>query len=69
MNRVDVQSSNIRSIGYDEKQEVLEIEFMIGAVYEYKAVDVITFNDLMKSDSKGRFFAANIKHNFQCGRL
>ena len=35
MERQYVSSSNIASIGYDPDNQVLEIEFLSGAVYQY----------------------------------
>ena len=61
MNRIKVKSKNIKSIGYDEEKEILEIEFMKGEIYHYLDVDVVTFNDLMTADSHGRYFYSKIK--------
>ena len=35
MDRIQVRSSNIRSIGYDQKTQTLEVEFLKGGVYQY----------------------------------
>jgi len=35
MNRQTVSSSNIHSIGYDVKFQILEIEFQDGGIYQY----------------------------------
>jgi hypothetical protein len=35
MDRQRVNSSNLRSVGYDEEESVLEIEFQAGPVYRY----------------------------------
>lgn len=38
MKRVALQSSSLRSLGYDPKQQILEVEFSSGALYRYEAV-------------------------------
>jgi len=40
MKRKTVKSSNIKSVGYDIRNKILEIEFNNGAVYHYKDVGV-----------------------------
>lgn len=61
MNRTPITSSNIRSAGFENG--VMHIEFTNGKVYEYKGPKVQEhFDNLMKSDSKGRFFTQNIRH-------
>lgn len=42
MERQYVSSSNIASIGYDPDNQVLEIEFLSGAVYQYYVSDCST---------------------------
>ncbi|HBB22210.1 MAG TPA: KTSC domain-containing protein, partial [Pseudomonas sp.] len=38
MKRVALQSSSLRSLGYDPEQQILEVEFSSGALYRYEAV-------------------------------
>lgn len=35
MKRQSVESSNLASIGYDAENEILEVEFKHGGVYQY----------------------------------
>lgn len=62
MNRVRVTSSDIRSIGYDEATETLEIEFMSGGIYQYYAVPAIVFEGLTSAPSIGKFFHSNVRN-------
>lgn len=59
MKRLSVESSNIASIGWDN--EVLEIEFKRGGVYQYKHVTTEIHQAMMMSESKGKFFDQYIK--------
>jgi hypothetical protein len=59
-----VQSSNLLSVGYNELTRILEIEFKKSGIYQYFAVPLGVFNDLMNSDSKGIYFDRNIKSKY-----
>lgn len=57
MNRQYVNSSDIRSIGYENN--TLEIEFNSGGIYQYHGVPFDRYSNLLNSGSCGRYF-----HNF-----
>lgn len=61
MQRQDVSSSQIKSIGYEEDTETLEVEFNTGAIYQYAGVPAETHTDLMAASSHGRFLNQQIK--------
>ncbi len=61
MERQHVSSSNIASIGYDQDNMVLEIEFLSGAIYQYYDVPQSIYEGLMAADSHGKYLAAYIK--------
>lgn len=61
MERQYVSSSNIASIGYDQDNMVLEIEFLSGAIYQYYDVPQSIYEGLMAADSHGKYLAAYIK--------
>ena len=50
MNRQSVDSSNLASIGYDEENEILEIEFNHGGIYQYSDVPKDEYESLMNAD-------------------
>ena len=56
-----IASSNIDCVSYDADEELLEIEFVSGAIYLYRNVPSGVVEDFMSSPSKGRFFHQNIK--------
>ena len=62
MERQNVTSSDIASIGYDHDNMVLEIEFLSGTVYQYYDVPQSIYDGLMAADSHGKFHAAYIKN-------
>lgn len=67
MNRVPVQSSNLRSVGYEDN--VLEIEFLDGGVYQYFDVPESIYTGLIQAESAGKYFWANIRGAFRYARV
>ena len=69
MEREDVASSNIESVGYDGDEQTLEVEFCSGSVYQYFEVPDDVYQALKNADSVGRHFGRNIKGVFRCERV
>lgn len=69
MNRTPVSSSNLSSVGYNEDERILEIEFNGGRVYQYFAVPPRIYDGLMGASSHGKYFHRNIKDNFQYDQI
>ena len=59
MDRQKVNSSIISSVGHEK--ETLEVEFNTGKVYTYPNVSKQTYEQMLNSDSVGRFFKARIQ--------
>jgi hypothetical protein len=64
MDRVPVESSMLRSIGYDADAKILEVEFVNGSVYRYFDVPPAAHERLMNAKSHGSHFNANIRGAF-----
>lgn len=69
MNRISIKSSNIHSIGYDEKSRILEIEFHSGGIYQYLNIEEEVYDKLMSASSKGGFFHRFIKDKYPTKKL
>ncbi len=61
MERKNVNSSNLKSVGYDPKTKTLEIEFLHGGIYQYFDVPESEYKSLMSASSHGQYFDRNIK--------
>ena len=61
MERILVTSTDIHSVGYDVDSQVLEVEFHKGGTYQYFNVPQHIYDDLMVSESKGKYFNLHIK--------
>ncbi|MFJ2770058.1 KTSC domain-containing protein [Streptomyces sp. NPDC087300] len=68
MERRTVVSSNLRSVGYDPDNLLLEIEFKSG-VYRYSSVPEKIYEGLMTASSHGRYFARMIKGRFAYSKV
>ncbi|QHG18003.1 KTSC domain-containing protein [Nostoc sp. ATCC 53789] len=64
-----VSSSMAIALGYDRDEQILQVEFQSGSVYQYLGVDEDTWEDLHASDSVGSFFNQEIKGRYDCDRL
>jgi hypothetical protein len=61
MLREPVDSSTMKSVGYEAASRILEIEFDSGAVYQYLGVPARIHEQLLEAESKGRYFNSEIR--------
>ena len=61
MKRIEVESSNIKSIGYSEEERILQVEFNNLSVYNYKDVPKDVYDEMIVSESKGKYLYQYIK--------
>lgn len=69
MERTHVESSTLRSVGYDRDSLVLEIEFVNGNVYRYSSVPERVHDTLMRAPSKGTYFSQHIRDVYRYEQL
>lgn len=69
MKRQQVESSNLASVGYDAENEILEVEFNHGGIYQYFDVPESEYIALMSASSHGSYFSANIRNNHKYQKL
>lgn len=67
--RIAVESNYLRGVGYDSSNQVLEIEFRRGEIYQYLDVPPAVYTDLMNAPSHGRYFNENIKDIYSCRKV
>lgn len=63
-----VESTSLKSVGYLESEQRLEVEFINGLVYDYFGVPPAVHEALMGSISKGSFFNTQVKERFRFER-
>lgn len=61
MERQAVKSSSIKSIGYNEASQTLEVEFANGGVYQHSGVGPETYQTLITAPSIGKAYQQLIR--------
>jgi hypothetical protein len=59
-----VESATLATVGYDEAQELLQLEFGSRAVYLYFGVPAAVDEALLGASSKGRYFNGTIRGRY-----
>jgi hypothetical protein len=62
--RIFIKSSELRWVKYEPKCSVLTAEFLAGGIYEYQGVPGSQFVALLATESRGRYFNANIRGHY-----
>lgn len=52
MNMIPVKSSNIKEIGHEGN--IMRVHYLNGGIYDFLKVSHDSFQDIMKSESKGK---------------
>ena len=69
MERKRISASNIRSVGFDSRNRVLEIEFSSGGITQYSGVSEEVYRRLMNAPSPGSYFRDEIEESFTGKRV
>lgn len=69
MQRTEVVSTSVASLGYDAATCTLEVEFRSGAVYQYRRVPYIVARQLASAESIGAFFAKRVRSVYGYDRV
>lgn len=65
----DFESSTLKHVEYDNDTKELTVMFLSGAKYVYTGVASNVFLELAAAPSKGKYFAANIKNEYEWRKL
>lgn len=66
---VDVSSSNVGAIGYNEADQILYVRFLDNSLYIYKGVSIGEFEGLKMASSVGSYLHRNIKNLYPYERV
>jgi hypothetical protein len=62
--RLNVQSTNIKSIGYDSEKRILVVEFTNQShIYSYEPITEQAYQEFINAPSKGQYFKQHIRDN------
>lgn len=65
-----VESSNLKAIGYNPNTKELFVEMKNNnALYKYQDVSLETYQNFFESNSKGSFFAKEIRNKFNTTKI
>ena len=64
MERQPISSSNIVSAGYDAANQILELEFKNGVVWQYTHFPEEMWYEFLGAPSQGKYFYAQIRSRF-----
>ena len=59
-----VLSREIEWIGYDDKRNMLQVEFIAGGIYQYDQVPQKIYQDFLNAPSYGQYFESQIKGHY-----
>lgn len=66
MERIRIESSDLKSVGYDESTQTLEIEFRQGGIYQYFGVSKKIYDGLMQyAFAHDQYHARYIKNRYR----
>ncbi|HYQ29729.1 MAG TPA: KTSC domain-containing protein [Polyangiaceae bacterium] len=65
MERVAVESSSVRAVGYNAATFELEVAFHSGRTYRYQQVPIAAYRLLLQAPSIGEFVNKQIKPRFE----
>ena len=61
MDRTQITSTALTSVGYDDGAHILEVEFVHGGVYRYLDVPRGVYDGLLSAESRGTYFDEHVK--------
>lgn len=64
-----VSSSNILSVGYDNENQIVFVQFLNGSVYIYKGVPIHEYENLRDAPSVGSYLHRNFKNVYPYERI
>lgn len=64
-----VSSSNVESVGYDEYNQIVHVQFLNGGKYIYKGVPQHEFDGLFNAPSVGSYLHRNYKNVYPYERI
>lgn len=69
MEMIQVDSSNIIKLGYDEENQIVYVRFLNNTLYSYKGVSQMEFDGLLNAPSIGSYLHRNFKNVYAYERI
>jgi len=69
MFRINIPSSELKSVGYDSSKMILEIELLPAGIIQYLKVPEKVYAGLLNAKSYRSYFINKIKYIYPCQRI
>ncbi|CAC9531336.1 hypothetical protein [uncultured Gammaproteobacteria bacterium] len=66
---IQVSSSNIAAVGYDEQNEIVHVQFLNNTEYIYKGAPQHEYEGLLNAPSVGSYLNRNFKNFYPYERI
>jgi hypothetical protein len=66
---INVSSSNVSQIGYDDANQILYVRFLSNSLYVYKDVPQWIYEELKDAPSVGSYLHRNVKNIYAYERI
>jgi hypothetical protein len=63
---IEVKSSVLLAVGYEQISETLRVVFISGSEYRYTGVPIQVYQNLCNAESMGREFNRTIRDRYDC---
>jgi hypothetical protein len=63
---IEVESSVLMAVGYEQISETLRVVFISGSEYRYTGVPIQVYRNLCNAESIGREFNRTIRNQYDC---
>ncbi len=74
--RVHVESSNVKSLGYNDDRQIMALEMLDGIIYYYLDIPKIHFDEMIRCNKEGigissigSYLHRNVKGNYRYVRI
>ena len=64
-----VLSTEIEWIGYEQKNQMLQVEFIEGSVYQYHQVPETVYDEFLAAPSHGKYFEQSVKGQYEYRKI
>ncbi|MGL5550599.1 MAG: KTSC domain-containing protein [Culicoidibacterales bacterium] len=61
MELIQVNSTNLKAVGYDQESKVMVVQFQNQSVYHYYQIPHEVHRGLLQAESKGRYLNIHVK--------
>lgn len=69
MERTNIDTRLIKSMGYDKEKKIMEVEFTSDMIYQYNNFPEELYEEIVNHKSIDKFFKLNVVNRYHYNRL